>query len=176
MISVCPNIQKLFSLLPEEWNPKFVTADEIYSASTLITDLANMEPETQINGIVYILDLSDLTFSKSLQLTPGRAMRILEFIQDNIPTRVKGFHIVNQPRIIQPVFYAAKQFFTTKYNPRIHMHGTNYESLHQYIAPECLPKHYGGLLDMKQSYGRETYELMEPFEDYFVELQKCGFK
>ena len=169
-------IQKLFSLFPEEWDPKFVTIDEIYSASTLITEVANMEPETQINGIVYIVDFSDLTFSKSLQLTPGRAIRILDFIQGNIPGRVKGFHIVNQPRIIQPIFSAAKQFFTTKYGPRICMHGTNYESLHQYIAPECLPKRYGGLLDMELSYGRETYQLLEPFNDYFVELQTCGFK
>ncbi|TMW51818.1 hypothetical protein DOY81_003117 [Sarcophaga bullata] len=166
----------ILSLAGKQWDTKFVTVDELYSASTLITELAHMEPETQINGLVYIIDLSELTFTKALQFTPTKVIRVLDFIQGNIPGRVKGLHIVNQPRIFQPIFSAAKAFFTTKYGSRIQMHGTNYESLHQYIAPECLPKRYGGLLDMELSYGRETYQLLEPFEDYFEELQTCGFK
>lgn len=52
------------------------------------------------------------------------------------------------------------------------MHGTNYESLHQFLAPHCLPKCYGGLLDMELAHERETYQLLEPFEKYFEDRQQ----
>lgn len=133
-----------------------------------------MEPETQIHGLLYIIDLSNLTFLKTLHFTPQRIMRMIDFIQGKVPGRIKALHIVNQPSLFQPIFLAAKPFLSDKYGSRLFLHGTNYKSLHQHIAPECLPKCYGGLLDMELSYGRETYQLLEPFEKYFEDLQAYG--
>lgn len=120
--------------------------------------------------------MSEMTFMKLFQFTPYVILRILDFLQGNIPCRVKAFHIVNQPRIFQPVYAAAKPFFSPKHGARTFLHGTNYESLHQHVSPECLPRCYGGLLDMELSYGRETYQLLEPFEKYFESFHMYGFK
>ncbi|XP_037823506.1 alpha-tocopherol transfer protein-like [Lucilia sericata] len=118
-------------LIPKQWNHKLISIDDVFSASTLCSELLQLEPETQINGIVYIMDMQGLTLGRALHYTPYRTKRLLD-IQSNIPLRIKGFHVVNQPKIFQPIYAAAKPFFTTKFAKRIVLHGSNYESLHRY--------------------------------------------
>lgn len=122
------------------------------------------------------MDLEDFSFGHALEYTPYVVKRFLDFTQNNGPLRFKGLHIINQPRIFQPILGAIKPFFSPKLAERIIAHGTNYESLHRHIAPECLPKCYGGTLDSKLMYGRETYELLAKHEKFFEDLQKYGLK
>ncbi|XP_065356435.1 alpha-tocopherol transfer protein-like [Calliphora vicina] len=164
------------SLGGKQWNHKLIPIDDVFSSSTLCSELLQLEPQTQINGIVYIMDMVGLSFSQALHFTPYKAKRLLDHIQNNIPLRVKALHIVNQPRIFQPIFAAAKPFFTSKFANRIILHGCNYESLHRYISPECLPACYGGTMNSELMYGRETYELLSYYEKYFESLQMYGFK
>ncbi|XP_037824238.1 alpha-tocopherol transfer protein-like [Lucilia sericata] len=164
------------SLGGKQWNHKLISIDDVFSASTLCSELLQLEPETQINGIVYIMDMQGLTLGRALHYTPYRTKRLLDYIQSNIPLRIKGFHVVNQPKIFQPIYAAAKPFFTTKFAKRIVLHGSNYESLHRYISPECLPECYGGFIKTELMCGRETYELLSNHEKYFESLQTYGFK
>ncbi|XP_037824239.1 alpha-tocopherol transfer protein-like [Lucilia sericata] len=158
------------------WNYKVIPHENVYAASTLCTELIQLEQETQINGVVYIVDLHDLSISQALQFTPYRMKRVLDYIQNNIPLRVKGLHVVNQPKIFEPIFATIKIFFNKKFNERIILHGTNYASLHRYISPDCLPECYGGTLKTKLMYGPETYELLSHYQEYLEGLEKYGFK
>ncbi|KNC22769.1 hypothetical protein FF38_04061 [Lucilia cuprina] len=160
----------------KQWDPKLISIDEIFSASTLCSELLQLEPETQINGIVYIMDMQGLTLGRALHYTPYRTKRLLDYLQINVPVRVKGFHVVNQPKIFQPIYAAAKPFFSTKFAKRIVLHGSNFESLHRYITPECLPDCYGGFLKTDVRYSDETYKLLSQHEKYFETLQLYGFK
>lgn len=162
--------------LSELWNHKLINRDILFSASILCADLLQDEPATEINGIVYICDFQGLSLSQALQLTPYIAKRTLDYVQGSIPQRIKGFHIVNQPRILEPIFLALKPFFKEKFRKRIMMHGSNYSLLHQDIAPEYLPECYGGTIKGDMMYGLETYELASHYTEHFESLQKYGFK
>ncbi|KAM7353458.1 alpha-tocopherol transfer protein-like [Cochliomyia hominivorax] len=166
----------VLTLSGKHWNTQLITQDQIFAASTLCSDLLEKEPSTQINGIVYIVDLQGLSLKHVLQMTPYRTKRCLDYLQNNVPIRMKGFHIVNQPKIFQPIFTALKPFFTAKYAKRIVLHGSNWKSLHEYISPDCLPECYGGTLKTKLMFSKETYELLSEHESYYEELQNYGYK
>ncbi|KAM7351892.1 alpha-tocopherol transfer protein-like [Cochliomyia hominivorax] len=159
----------------KHWNYKKIHRDILYAAGTLCTDLLQLEPETQINGLIYILDLQGLSFLQTFEFNPYAVKRILDYLQGNVPLRIKSFHIVNQPNIFQPIYAAAKPFFSKKHGSRIVLHGTNYKSLHEHISPDCLPECYGGNLKMPLMNGRETYACLEPYEKYFEGLKEYGF-
>ncbi|XP_065356436.1 alpha-tocopherol transfer protein-like [Calliphora vicina] len=161
----------IMSLMGKQCDYNILPYDIMYAAGTLCTDLLQLEPETQINGVVYIVDLQGLSFSQALQHTPYRNKRVLDYIQNNIPLRVKGFHVVNQPKIFEPIFAAIKLFFNSKYAERIQLHGSNYKSLHRYVSAECLPQCYGGTMKTELMYGRETYQLLSHFEEYFEDIK-----
>ncbi|KAI8121598.1 hypothetical protein FF38_04065 [Lucilia cuprina] len=160
----------------EHWNHKLIPLDLVYAASTLCTDLIQLEPETQINGVVYIADMKGLGISQALQYTPNRALRTLNYIQNNIPLRVKALHFINAPKIFESIFAGVKIFFNEKFAKRILIHGKNLETLHRYISPECLPECYGGTLKQELIYGPATYELLSPYQEYFENVAKYGFK
>lgn len=120
--------------------------------------------------------MTGLSFGQALKMTPYRSKRVLDYVQGSLPHRVKAFHIVNQPKIFEPIFAAIKPFFNEKFQSRIIMHGNNYESLHKYISPECLPERYGGTIKTDLLYGPETYALLSHYEEHYKSLMEYGFK
>ena len=82
------------------------------------------------------------------------------FLQESVPLRVKNIHIVNQPYIFNMVFQLFKPFLKDKLKNRIIFHGSDRNSLHQYVSPKCLPPCYGGTLQMPLVSGSQWYELL----------------
>lgn len=89
-----------------------------------------------------------LSLQQTWQFTPPFAKRIVDWLQDSVPLRIKGIHIINQPKIFQMVFALFKPFLREKLRNRIIFHGTDRESLHKQIAPKCLPLCYDGTIDL----------------------------
>lgn len=58
-----------------------MTADESFKAFYIFHQHAMLEPNTQIAGVVVILDFEGLSMKQVVAITPSYAMRLLEFIQ-----------------------------------------------------------------------------------------------
>lgn len=104
--------------------------------------------------------MDGLTLQQTWQFTPPFAKRIVDWLQEAIPIRLKNLHIVNQPYIFNVVFALFKPFLKEKLKKRIVFHGTDRKSLHKYISPDCLPKDYGGNLDIPPIDGKDWYEYL----------------
>ncbi|XP_065358491.1 retinaldehyde-binding protein 1-like [Calliphora vicina] len=159
----------------EKWNHKLVHRDDCFRAAVLCCEALQLEPESQINGIVLILDCKGTTIGQSLEMTPAFMKRLVDYVQYAIPLRIKGFHFINTPSLCKPLFKVAKQFLTPNSHSRLIVHDSNLKSLQRYIAPECLPISYGGTLNCEIAYGRQTYELLMHFEEFFEKCQKYGY-
>jgi hypothetical protein len=92
-----------------------------------------------------------------------------------VPLRIKGIHIVNQPKIFNMVFALFKPFFREKLRSRIIFHGTDRESLHKHIAPKCLPKCYDGTIDIPRVKGEEWYQLLLKCDKEYLALNEYGY-
>ncbi|KAK9511080.1 hypothetical protein O3M35_005713 [Rhynocoris fuscipes] len=162
--------------LGKKWNHKKVTLDEVYKGVVLFMEAAMIEPETQICGAVVIFDMDGLSLSQAMQFTPPFAKRIVDWLQDSVPLRVKGIHIVNQPYIFNMVFALFKPFLREKLRSRIIFHGTDRKSLHKHFDPSCLPKDYAGTLDVAPFHSLEWYKLLASVEIEYEKINSYGYK
>lgn len=85
------------------WDPKKVTAEQLFRVFYLIHIAALVEESTQVRGVVVIMDFDGLGMSQVRALTPAWSKRLLTFIQDAMPLRLKQVHVVNQPFIFNMV-------------------------------------------------------------------------
>lgn len=113
-------------------------------ANLIAYEVLLQDEATQINGLVMIVDFRDFG------LTQAKAMNLLYFknyghlILDSYPVRIKGIHILDQPKIFTAIFAIISQFMKGKLRERVKLHGGNIEGLHEYISKECLPEDYAG--------------------------------
>lgn len=149
--------------------------DEVFKGNVLFAEAACLEPETQVNGVVVIFDMNGLSLTQTWQFTPAFAKRIVDWLQDAVPLRVKAIHIVNQPKIFNVVFALFKPFLREKLKNRIHFHATDRESLHKHMSPSCLPPCYGGTVDIPRVTGKEWYQLLIKVDPEYEAINKLGY-
>ncbi|XP_065346794.1 clavesin-2-like [Cloeon dipterum] len=158
-----------------KWNTSLCTLDEIFRGCALFLEAAMVEPKTQVSGVVVILDQAGLSLSHVMQFTPGFARAVVQWVQDCLPVRLKGVHIVNQPYIFNMIFAVFKPFMQEKLRKRIHFHGTNRPSILKHINPEALPERYGGKLDLPDVTGEQWYSLMAPRNKDYELVNTYGY-
>ncbi|KAI8121596.1 hypothetical protein FF38_04063 [Lucilia cuprina] len=162
--------------LGKNWKHKKVCLDEVFKAAVLYLEAAMWEPETQINGVVVIFDMDGLSLQQTWQFTPAFAKRIVDWLQDAVPLRIKAIHIVNQPKIFNVVFSLFKPFLREKLRNRIIFHGTDRDSLYKYMSPECLPACYGGTRKEPRIDGDQWYKLLVQCEKEYKAINSYGYQ
>lgn len=101
------------------WDPSKVTADQLFRLFFLIHEAAVLEPETQVRGVVVIMDYDGLGMKQVRALSPSFSMKLLSFIQDAMPLRLKEVHMVKQPFIFNMVWTIFKPFIKEKLKNRV---------------------------------------------------------
>ncbi|XP_046675394.1 alpha-tocopherol transfer protein-like isoform X1 [Homalodisca vitripennis] len=162
--------------LGKKWKHNKCSLDEVFKGAVLFMEAAMLEPETQISGAEVIFDMDGLTLQQTWQFTPPFAKRIVDWLQDSVPLRIKGIHIVNQPYIFNMVFALFKPFLRDKLRNRIYFHGTDRNSLHKHLSPKYLPECYGGSSSVVRVSGPEWYELLLRLEKEYEAINSYGYK
>lgn len=150
--------------------------DEVFKGCVIFLEAATLEPETQVHGAVVIFDMDGLSLQQTWQFTPAFAKRIVDWLQDSVPLRIKGIHIVNQPKIFQIVFALFKPFLREKLRNRIIFHGTDMASLHKHISPKCLPAQYGGTSEVQRVSGHQWFEMLSQCDDEYNAINSYGVR
>ncbi|XP_046401952.1 alpha-tocopherol transfer protein-like [Ischnura elegans] len=161
--------------LGKKWKPSKCTLDEVFKGCVLFLEAAMVEPKSQVGGCVVIFDMDSLSLQQVWQFTPPFAKRIVDWLQDSIPIRVKGIHIVNQPGIFNIVFQLFKPFLREKLKNRIIFHGSDRDSLHQHIDPKYLLDCYGGTLEVPRITGPEWLELLLKCDKEYDAINSYGY-
>jgi hypothetical protein len=120
--------------------------------------------------------MDGLSMSQTFQFTPPFAKRIVDFLQESVPLRIKAIHIVNQPKIFNMVFALFKPFLKEKLRSRIYFHSTDRQSLYKYMSPECLPETYGGSVDAPKVSGDVWLELLLKCDKEYEAINSYGYK
>jgi len=158
----------------EVWDPSKVTSDQIFRIFYLIHLAALQEPQSQICGAVVIMDFEGLGMKQVKGLTPAFSLRLLTFIQEAMPLRLKEVHFVNQPFLFNMVWQMFKPFVKEKLKKRMFFHGTDMESLHKHIDPANLPENYGGKLPKVNYSSVDWYPVLRTLDNEFKEWNSFG--
>ncbi|XP_003427228.1 clavesin-2 isoform X2 [Nasonia vitripennis] len=180
ILTVLPNRDQhgrriLIIELGKKWKHNEVTLDEVFKGCVLYLEAAMLEPTSQIAGAIVIFDMDGLSLQQTMQFTPPFAKRIVDWLQDAVPLRIKNIHIVNQPYIFNMVFALFKPFLREKLKSRIIFHGKDRKSLHKYISPKSLPECYGGNLQIPRVTGKQWLELLMMCDKEFDAINSYGY-
>ncbi|GJQ82465.1 hypothetical protein Trydic_g14456 [Trypoxylus dichotomus] len=156
------------------WDTSKVTSDQLFRIFYLIHLGAILEPETQVRGTVVIMDYKGLGMKQVAALSPSFSMKLLSFIQDAMPLRLKEIHMVNNPMIFSIVWKIFKPFIREKLNKRIFFHSSKMSSLHSYIPKSHLPKNYDGDLPLIDYSGKDWYPVIEEHVDHIQKWNTYG--
>jgi hypothetical protein len=63
-----------------EWNPDKISKTDLFRGIQLGLEMAMMEPMTQVNGVVFIEDLGDLSFSHIFEISPSYTAMTMDFV------------------------------------------------------------------------------------------------
>ncbi|CAG9769076.1 unnamed protein product [Ceutorhynchus assimilis] len=166
--------RRIYVIRVDSFDSSKVTIDDIFRTNVLALEQIVREPETQISGLVVLLDMAGLSLQHAKFFTPYYAKKMVELVQETFPLRFKGFHVVNEPFYFDAVMTVLKPFLKDKIRKRIFLHGNDIDALHAFIPTEILPSEYGG--EAGPFDNRGWYMKLIAEEEYFKSLKNYGYK
>jgi hypothetical protein len=152
---------------------KFTFADLLKVFNFVIFTLLE-EEETQINGIVYVLDQKDISMDYILLFSLIDLKRYLECVQNAIPARQKCGIWTNLPSFATKIAEILKSLVSKKLRDRGHFF-SDFGSLESLIDKKILPKEYGGeissekMIDEFRKIAHERHHLLQAIENIVVD-------
>lgn len=107
-----------------QWDTKKVNSDQLFRLFYLIHVAAQVEPQSQVCGVVVIMDFNGMGLKQVSALSPAFSKRLLTFIQEAMPLRLKQVHMVNQPFVFNMVWSLFKPFVREKLKGRVSIRNT----------------------------------------------------
>lgn len=157
------------------WNPDFVSSDQMFRLFYLMHLIAQLEKSNQICGVVVIMDFDGLSLKQVKALSPSFSKRLLSFIQDAMPLRMREIHFVKQPFIFNMVWSLFKPFIREKLKKRMFFHGDDMKKLHKHIPASDLPSNYGGSLPEINYSGKDWYPCVDNYREHISNWSTFGF-
>lgn len=124
-------------------DPSIHKQNDVFKLGMMALDLALMAEETSVYGVAPIFDMKGVTLGHAKALTVQMIKKAVTSWQI-YPVRLRTLEFINSPIYIDIVLNIFRFFMTQKIKSRVHIHGSNYESLHSTVPKEILPKEYGG--------------------------------
>ena len=151
-----------------------VPQEAMFRVSNMISLLLAEEDEaSQVTGVVGLLDLQGATLAHAMSMTPTLVKKAVT-CWDAFPVRQKGMHYYNTPAGMDPVVNLFRSFMKEKMKRRLWFHGTDQQSLHAAIPPECLPEEYGGTLGSVEDMVQHWVKRMEENREFFIDYMQYG--
>lgn len=155
---------------PDEYN--FV---EVNRAGSLMGQIVlNEDDHAIMNGVIHIMDLSNVKMGHFTQMTPSFAKKMTVYQEEALPMRTKGTHFINTPGGFDKIFNMFKPMMSKKQQSRLYVHGTNFESLYQQIPQKYLPVEYGGENGSYTELIKEWEDRILAYRNYWVEEENYG--
>jgi hypothetical protein len=110
------------------------------------------EEETQIAGVIFIFDHTDVTMRHAM--SPSDLRDFMDFAKKCSACRQKGTYIMNLPSFANVLMELFKSVLSEKLRKRLFLLKSS-DELKSFFDPAILPKHYGGV--------RTEAEMMEDF-------------
>ncbi|KAI4488608.1 hypothetical protein M0802_011424 [Mischocyttarus mexicanus] len=159
----------------------------------MMTIDANLYTEGCEPGYLFILDMADVKLAHLAKLPIRSLQKFFEYIQEGMPIRLKGIHILNATWIFDKLLMIIKPFVRSEFlklvkltnkkalvlflqilfqinsSLQIHTYTGQVSEIHKYIPPKYLPKDYGGELDSFEVFHEQNSLKLQQLKDYFLE-------
>lgn len=141
------NGSKVICIFPGRWDHENVPFAENLRAILFLLEELICDEVNQVHGFTVLYNFEGVAFQTIIKVAQTEQMQkamLVELLQDSFPARFKGIHLVNQPWYVSIVLTIMRPFMKQKLRQRLHLHGIDYQSLHEHIDPTTLPAEFGG--------------------------------
>ncbi|XP_055693095.1 retinaldehyde-binding protein 1-like [Lutzomyia longipalpis] len=162
--------------IAEKYDPNIATPMEFIAAFWVVGEGLLMEPESQVNGFVGVLDCKGFSYQHFKKITLTLIKLMIRLARDVVPGIPRRVHILNQNYYVNILYKIVKPFLPQEYIDMIHFHGENLEELHEFIPKECLLERFGGTIKEPAITQEEYRNFLEKFDAEYRALNELGYK
>ncbi|XP_071526876.1 alpha-tocopherol transfer protein-like isoform X11 [Panulirus ornatus] len=156
-------------------DPTSTSMDDLAQNVLITLDLLLEEDETiGVTGMELVLDTKELTFQHATQMTPVAIKKMSTLFQEGYPVRPKGLNYINTPAAFDTVFNIFKSFMKEKMKRRVHIHGSDLESLYKEVPKEVLPVEYGGTNGTIEEIKKYWLDRVDARRDWLLDDENYG--
>ncbi|KAL1430465.1 hypothetical protein MTO96_041683 [Rhipicephalus appendiculatus] len=156
------------------WNAEICSLNDLFRVCLVLVEHYLLLEDTQVRGIVAIVDLKGLSIYHLAHYTPSAIRTAVSLVQDSMPIRLKGIYVTNNPKIFDILFAIAKTFLKTKLLKRIRVFGYDLKELPKLMPDDVIAEENGGTNE-SYDYGPLERDL-ESEEGYFRQLGSYGYR
>lgn len=152
--------RRIILIQTRKMDPKEFTASDAIHLLTWIARVILEEEETQIAGIVTIIDQSDISFGHLRMLSINDSIDFVSVVKNSTLGRQKGMYLVNLPSFASFMFEVAKKAANEKLRERIHL-VDDMEKMKAIVDTSLFPLELGGSVpeaDMMKSFKKNADE------------------
>lgn len=123
------------------------------------------------DGLVIVCDFKNLTAGHILKISITEMRRLLLYLQNALPVRLKGLHYITTSVICEILVPLVKPFMKKELLEYLKFHDS-YEALNKFVPQALLPKNYGGKEPSTKELHEEMQKSLIENKDYFVEEER----
>ncbi|XP_063929746.1 alpha-tocopherol transfer protein-like [Zophobas morio] len=97
-------------------------------------------------GHLIVFDMKGISFPHLAKLGPITMKKLLFYLQDALPVRLKGLHFVNIVPFMDKILALMRPFMKKELMDVLFLH-TTVDELFKYVPQDCLPQEYGGSVE-----------------------------
>lgn len=162
--------RRIIFIQARRMDPKLFTSADAIRLLTWIARIILEEEETQISGIVTVIDLSEISFSHLTLFSVNDAIDFVSVMKHGSVGRQKGMYLVALPSFASFMLEVAKKATNEKLRQRIHV-VENMNNMSSYVDTSLLPLELGGNIpetEMMQNFrnlANEREEIVKCIQD-----------
>ncbi|KAG8039898.1 hypothetical protein G9C98_000627 [Cotesia typhae] len=123
-------------------------------------------------GYIFLFDMQGVGLGHLTRLSITSIRRFFEYLQEGLPVRLKGIHVLNAVWFMDKILALIRPFMKRELFDNLHLYTGDVKEIYQHIPPECLPKDFGGQLDSLETLHEEHCEKLYALQDYFLEEER----
>lgn len=138
----------------------------------MVIDLCLKDQKT-IPGFLFSFNMTGMGLGHLTKCSISTVRKYFNYIQEAMPVRLKGIHIVNVNSVMSHIMSLIRPFTYKEHMDQIHLYRTSeVEKMYEHIPLEMLPKDFGGESPSVDKLFTGTLERLRELEPYFDEDEK----
>jgi len=123
------------------------TAIDIMRIHFLTFEALLEDEDVQINGLTYVLDERDVSWSHISVWTPSQVSKAFSNCERALPLKHREIHLAHLPWTMSLVFQFAKSLLSKKLSERFQCH-SDFDQVTKHVPKDILPRECGGTIPM----------------------------
>ncbi|XP_064107321.1 alpha-tocopherol transfer protein-like isoform X2 [Macrobrachium nipponense] len=149
-------------------------ADGVKAFLILLDVWRDEDEQASVTACVTVEDCTNFTMQWAALFNLNLMKKMHTLFEEGYPMRPKGLNYINTPAAFDTVFNIFKSFMKEKMKKRIHIHGSDLESLYKEVPKECLPVEYGGTNGTIEEIKDYWIKRVDARRDWLLEDEKYG--